>query len=1353
MKTEGYCIELFKFMRIDEKYEKKKKLDENRKKLDENRDKLEADEELNHTFLAFGEFDKIGIKSIKKFSRFRDISAYARGWIGDRQVQLIYRIQGEEDEVWFEDGGFYEKNGMQAERSFRLFFGLTILQFKYSQKKICKDMGKFLKNCKRNIVNLVHNGTKGNVKCAVLGTLGSFGLSVIWLADQYTDILEQVTNIKNKNIAAADVAETENLEEKPIFLSAYTIFAKNEKAWNVSVGEEKINQIKGDAVVRLTLKKGVNDIIKQRLQSLQSLEGVLYHCAGEHDIMLRMKAVNACQLFHKGKIFHAEADFFKNNILQTNVQLCETLDVNDNIKNVQSGQKSFNEGEYDELEELDNIQTKYLLLRQKFEEVFPRSAGMVDTLDLLYSDYISKISTASNEMWVENLSYQILSVLESIFDFMDAYQSLNNGKGKILNYINNLLHDFEWQISHIAESNNLILGTPVCQFRYSGQNNLTLYAYYGIIKEILEVVYKRQEVSSQIEIVPLIVAEIVPIIKSRFCEINTKSDSKEKLKIITINIPMTALYDPVCYYPYLYHELFHYIVPKDRHVRNKILGCLISVEMAVSIFRELIEHELGGDIKWTELFVRKYMMQYIYSAIVEIYETKIGTMIEDLNGDLIRYSEVRMNELNSNKYELEVFNRWIAWINNEGITQLSENPMYLLLCYIEGRKKDVLADITSWVKEYEAGNDSSGAIEKREKLRKFFTEAIGGIVKNGAFEGMNTSYEKLMSVVDEMVVNDAIEMVEAVKEAMADIAMVEMQNMRIAEYLFLFTKTRKDLLIGKDEKQSIQDNVRIGMVVDFYCRNNEQYQEYMIVFNDEEECFVNMYCGFYLSAKKTKKNDDYLKKLVKEAEEWFQYFKGSYQEYLSKYSIYSKLFYILGKYMVITKEKEDGKTEEKKGCHYWKAYADVLRQFGCSARSYKEKNQMQRWEELCSKTNGHLFELNIEFIHAFQQQETFKKLKEVREKQLKKCADQLYQAHNEVIDAKLEENAQVSTLYTTREFYWEYNVNGVEELSKLLAEIAKKISASSKQALGKKEMPIWYRGQQSSEYKLIPSIMRKYKEEKNKVKEKDKFSLAVFLKQKFEEFRFRADGSEEAIERSAYTSSDYIALMQHYSVASNFLDWTEDALAALYFALEGFLDDKTEKTNGDAALYIFNPALYNYARTKMINLEWARDCRKIEVEEDVKKTVGQNGIPNLTVEYNRDKYYMYLLGKEDHDYDNSKAFENQKEMEKKRVYYLPIAAYVSRLNKRIQAQNGNFLVYNIYTSPDRNDGFDYISLEEVQKQYLKDFKKDADTCPFLYKIEIVGGKRREIAEWVRACGMSKERCYPELVNYGERVMR
>lgn len=89
--------------------------------------------------------------------------------------------------------------------------------------------------------------------------------------------------------------------------------------------------------------------------------------------------------------------------------------------------------------ELEKIQKNYIILRHKFGELFSSTAGMVDTLDWLYTDYIAKVCTASN---------------------------------------------------------NLILGTPTCQFRYSGQNNLTLYSYFGIIKSILEAIYKNQKVST-----------------------------------------------------------------------------------------------------------------------------------------------------------------------------------------------------------------------------------------------------------------------------------------------------------------------------------------------------------------------------------------------------------------------------------------------------------------------------------------------------------------------------------------------------------------------------------------------------------------------------------------------------------------------------------------------------------------------------------------------------------------------------------------------------------------------------------------------------------------------------------------
>lgn len=103
---------------------------------------------------------------------------------------------------------------------------------------------------------------------------------------------------------------------------------------------------------------------------------------------------------------------------------------------------------------------------------------MVDTLDLLYSDYISKISIASNEMWADIFSHQILRILECISKFIGNLDGLPMKKKDVLKIINDLLSDFERQIAHIAESNNLVLGTPDCQMRCSGQNNLALYAIF-----------------------------------------------------------------------------------------------------------------------------------------------------------------------------------------------------------------------------------------------------------------------------------------------------------------------------------------------------------------------------------------------------------------------------------------------------------------------------------------------------------------------------------------------------------------------------------------------------------------------------------------------------------------------------------------------------------------------------------------------------------------------------------------------------------------------------------------------------------------------------------------------------------
>ena len=366
-----------------------------------------------------------------------------------------------------------------------------------------------------------------------------------------------------------------------------------------------------------------------------------------------------------------------------------------------------------------------------------------------------------------------------------------------------------------------------------------------------------------------------------------------------------------------------------------------------------------------------------------------------------------------------------------------------------------------------------------------------------------------------------------------------------------------------------------------------------------------------------------------------------------------------------------------------------------------------------------------------------------------------------VLGAALGYAATFAVPMTTEEhanYFTESVQKGIKEKAKAaraaeIKLIEQELKNDNSRLIGKNEYPIWYRGQQSVNYKLVPSIMRKYKAQKTKQTNPSDFSLVKFLRREFEEFRFMADGSQEALERVGYTEGDYIALMQHYSTASNFLDWTEDALSALYFALEGFLDKKAEKTDDAAVLYIFSPALYNRARKRMI-LQVEKDKRKLGIEKDIVKNL-QDGIPNLAVSFNKGKYDMYLLGKEEYEDDNSEPYGSMTERDKKLPFYLPIAVYTSRLNKRIQAQNGIFLAYNIYTSPDENDEFDYISLENVQELYFKMFKdaNDEDVCPFLYKIVIKKEEREKIALWVSAFGMSKEKCYPELQNVGEKIMK
>lgn len=1383
----------------------------------EKREKLGVEKyTLLEEYITFGEFDLLQIIPICSFWEYHETQELAKDWFGRRQSVLLYDISQEENPVricfdpskriWKDFDGEEEtpddNSSIKREEKFLCLSMLSLTNEAIEETNDLLPLQRELRTKILSIVDQINKQYNNNIRCEVFGTFNTAELAIIWLSDQYVDILQTVDYIKQIKVIEKET-NGEDGKEIPAFFSSFSTIAIKETI--------DPQGILGDALVQIAVHDLVNDydelqkiaceiILNKKLDEDTPTDGVLskenvQYSVGEYDIVIKLPASDAVKLFiHKTNGYlslniDGEGRFSNEDrkILRSNTRLLysesQTSTIKQILKSLYSDKEfilhwneKFDDFKYVfEVNELEETVDKeeisnadyYMQIRDKLRKQVSPSAGVVDTLDLMYADYNSVISTAYSALWVTDLHRQFKSVLHAI-DLMLTSSEM----GWSWDWYLDLTNAFKQQIYHLTQSSRMFFEIPTCHLRSTGQYDLLMHAYYGATKKILEVIYRIQGISPQSELIPLITVNTVPQVKTQMYFEVGDNDSRT----INLDIPNSIIFDIQRGICYITHELFHYAAPWNRKERNYRMGIFLAGFIFERQFSYVLQRMLSTREDGTiDPQMQDVVKDLFYNSGDEERSRVTAEYYNMLNQSLFAFIEKNFNS------------RIFPFVSSQ-VDGLSSNYQYLILSFIESDLSQpfyeelflhLLPLCRYFLRISEAEFKNSYSLHKVKERIQFCLRNLGeeeyviNYVRSNAYLRFIDHDLKRHS-------SYAISIWSSVREVCSDIAMVSINGLSLCDYMLFCIQAWTDSNI--DSTAVLQkmngsacelEKIRFALVSFYFYRNkNPKWSEYddqycLNLNNDTKAQFVDRFVNVQIQNKMRNPHYDIrsanvdMESLRVQANTWLQFFFDSSQMYLRGFSFYYNILEPVMSDFDIDKRIKALKDEKR---YEDKNYiVKIISIFKNGVRDNYTKLFSYPLIDLANSCfNKQLinsrFDFDIRTVNTFRNQRSLNELgllnKRIQEKAKiishKKYNPTILFNNIDKLGYDIDENECVFYVYSLNEllFYLKYCTCKLETNSK-----------SQMYQLGQRNVSsIWFRGSSNVNYLQIPTLMHNYTTEK----QSRYISLRSYQQYNFEEFKFRADGGAEMPVGMKFTLSDYIAMMRHYEVSTNFLDWTENAFTSLYFALRPYFEDKSSEEVGvnDVSLSIFHPGIYNRIRLNCLEqLKSDAGNHLVDGLDPSFTSVLRNKswyttlVPNLSTHENELIYNMFLLGNIDTDafYMKDKSDPSYKAYldtcnTDARDLFMPLAILTSRLNPRIKTQYGCFVAYNLYTPgnpADKYNPYDYISLDEIQ-----DRKREQGI--FMYKIIIDKTCCPEVANWLRSMGLSQESVYPEL---SEKIVR